>query len=84
MELQEYESALHCLSSAQTKKPFDNDISGLLIKVATYVQLSRIRLLCTHMHTQTNEEKFELLCIAGAAGTVWTKKRRCVPRCSEA
>ncbi|XP_075904476.1 inactive peptidyl-prolyl cis-trans isomerase FKBP6 isoform X2 [Nelusetta ayraudi] len=34
LELQEYESAQHCLLSAQAKKPFDSDINNLLMKVA--------------------------------------------------
>lgn len=43
LELQEYESAQHCLLSAQAKKPFDSDISSLLIKVSLYVRLWSFR-----------------------------------------
>ncbi|KAK5880060.1 hypothetical protein CesoFtcFv8_023126 [Champsocephalus esox] len=34
LELHEYDSAQHCLISAQAKKPFDTDINNLLRKVA--------------------------------------------------
>lgn len=43
LELQEYESAQHCLLSAQAKKPFDSDINNLLMKVALYVRLLLFR-----------------------------------------
>lgn len=43
LELQEYESAQHCLLCAQAKKPFDSDISSLLTKVALYVPLWLLR-----------------------------------------